>query len=75
MRTERQKQSPGRQKGSQRPAQDTNRQETNRQESSPQESSRPNEDLSQGSETLDALQEDQRDHSDNGRGQRGVLNR
>jgi hypothetical protein len=37
---------------------------------------RQDQDTSQGSETLDdALQEDQRDHSDNGRGHRGVLNR
>jgi hypothetical protein len=71
MRTERQNQSSGQQKGSQREAQDTNRQDSSR-----QDTSRRDEDLSQGSETLDdALQEDQRDHSDNGRGQRGVLNR
>jgi hypothetical protein len=37
---------------------------------------RQDQDLSQGSETLDDKpQEDERDHSDNGRGQRGVLNR
>ena len=41
-----------------------------------QDANRQDQDLSQGSETLDdALQEDQRDHSDNGKGKRGVLNR
>jgi hypothetical protein len=41
-----------------------------------QSAARQDQDTSQGSETLDdALQEDQRDHSDNGRGHRGVLNR
>jgi hypothetical protein len=66
MKTEQPNQDSSQQKGRQRHAQDTNRQDT----------SRRGEDLSQGSETLDdVLQEDQRDHSDNGRGQRGVLNR
>jgi len=57
----------------QNPTQDPGQQQSQRQHESG--ASRQDQDLSQGSETLDDLQEDHRDHSDTGRGKRGVLDK